>query len=165
MKKLFLIRHGKSSWSNPDLQDFDRPLNNRGMRDVPFMAKMLVGKGIKADQIVTSPANRAISTARQFAAEQGISQEDLVIQHGIYEAYPELLLQLVREFSDELDTVLMFGHNPGFTYLANMFDGDYIVNIPTCGVVEINADIQKWEDLGGTNGRIANFYFPKQYFS
>ncbi len=165
MKKLFLIRHGKSSWSNPDLQDFDRPLNKRGIRDAPFMAKMLVGKGIKADQIVTSPANRAISTARQFAAEQGINQEDLVIQHGIYEAYPELLLQLVREFSDDLDTVLMFGHNPGFTYLANMFEGDYIVNIPTCGIVEINADIQKWEDLGGTNGKIANFYFPKQYFS
>lgn len=165
MKKLFLIRHGKSSWSNPDLQDFDRPLNKRGIRDAPFMAKMLVGKGIKADQIVTSPANRAISTARQFASEQDINQEDLVIQHGIYEAYPELLLKLVREFSDDWETVLMFGHNPGFTYLANMFDGDYIVNIPTCGVVEINADIQKWEDLNGINGRIANFYFPKQYFT
>ncbi len=165
MKKLFLIRHGKSSWSNPDLQDFDRPLNKRGMRDVPFMAKMLVGKGVKADQIVTSPANRAITTAKQFAAEQGIEQEDLMIQHGIYEAYPESLLQIVREFSNDLDIVLMFGHNPGFTYLANMFDGDYIVNIPTCGVVEINADIQKWENLGGTNGKIANFYFPKQYFS
>jgi len=59
----------------------------------------------------------------------------------------------------------MFGHNPGFTYLANMFDGDYIVNIPTCGIVEINADIKTWQELGGTNGRIANFYFPKQYFS
>lgn len=165
MKKLFLIRHGKSSWSNPDLQDFDRPLNKRGMRDVPFMAKMLVGKGVKADQIVTSPANRAITTAKQFAAEQGIEQENLMIQHGIYEAYPESLLQIVREFSNDLDIVLMFGHNPGFTYLANMFDGDYIVNIPTCGVVEINADIQKWENLGGTNGKIANFYFPKQYFS
>lgn len=165
MKKLFLIRHGKSSWANPDLQDFDRPLNNRGIRDAPFMAKMLVGKGVKPDQIVTSPANRAISTAKQFAAEQGIDKDDLVIKHEIYEAYPEILLQLVRSFSDEVNTVFMFGHNPGFTYLANMFDGDYIVNIPTCGIVEISANINQWQDLGGTNGKIANFYFPKQYFS
>ena len=91
MKKLFLIRHGKSSWSNPDLQDFDRPLNKRGIRDAPFMAKMLVGKGVKPDLIVTSPANRAISTAKQFAAEQGILHDDLVIKHEIYEAYPCLL--------------------------------------------------------------------------
>jgi len=165
MKKLFLIRHGKSSWSNPDLQDFDRPLNKRGIRDAPFMAKMLVGKGIKVDQIVTSPANRAISTAKQFATEQEMDHENLIIKHEIYEADPEILLQLVRGFSDEVDVVFMFGHNPGFTYLANMFDGDYIVNIPTCGIVEIQADIERWQELGGTNGKIANFYFPKQYFS
>jgi len=165
MKKLFLIRHGKSSWANPDLQDFDRPLNKRGSRDVPFMAKMLVGKGVKADQIVTSPANRAITTARQFAVEQDINQEDLVIKHEIYEAYPEQLLALVRQFSDEVNTVFMFGHNPGFTYLANMFEGDYIVNIPTCGIVEINSNTNKWQELSGDNGIIANFYFPKQYFT
>jgi len=164
MKKLFLIRHGKSSWSNPDLQDFDRPLNKRGIRDAPFMAKMLVGKEVKSDLIVTSPANRAISTARQFAAEQGILHEDLVIKHEIYEAYPEILLQLVRSLDDGANTVFLFGHNPGFTYLANTFEGEYIVNIPTCGIVEINADIQSWKDLSDVNGKIANFYFPKQYF-
>lgn len=165
MKRLFLVRHAKSSWSNANLQDFDRPLNKRGIRDAPFMAKMMVGKGIKPDQIVTSPANRAITTAQQFAAAQGIEHGELDIRHEIYEAYPELLLQLVRGFSDKADTIFMFGHNPGFTYLANMFDGDYIVNIPTCGIVEINANIKQWQDLGGTNGKIVNFYYPKQYFS
>lgn len=164
MKKLFIIRHGKSSWENPDLQDFDRPLNKRGTRDAPFMAKMLVGQGVRPDQIISSPANRALTTATYFAKENNLETKDIVIKHEIYEAYPEVLLQLAHGLSDELDTVFMFGHNPGFTYLANMFDGQYIPNIPTCGVVCIEAKIDQWKKLSADTGKIAAFHFPKQYF-
>jgi len=164
VKKLFIIRHGKSSWNNPDLQDFDRPLNKRGMRDAPFMAKMLVGQGVKPDQIISSPANRALNTAINFAKENGLEADDIVIKHEIYEAYPEVLLQLVHQLSDDLNTVFMFGHNPGFTYLANTFEGQYIPNIPTCGIVCIEAEIDNWKKLSADTGRIAAFYFPKQYF-
>jgi len=164
MKKLFIIRHGKSSWENPDLQDFDRPLNKRGMRDAPFMAKMLVGLGVVPDRIISSPANRALNTATYFAKENNLEAEDIVIKHEIYEAYPEVLLELIRKQSKELNTIYMFGHNPGFTYLANTFDGEYIPNIPTTGIVCIEADINDWKKLSAETGRIAAFHFPKQYF-
>lgn len=164
MKKLYIIRHAKSSWSDPSLRDFDRPLNKRGMRDAPFMAQLMVGKGIQPDQIVSSPANRAITTAGYFAEAQNISRGDIVVKHEIYEAYPEVLLSMVRRFDKDLNTVFIFGHNPGFTYLANTFEGDYIPNLPTCGVVEISANIEDWAALSEDNGKITGFYFPKQHF-
>lgn len=165
MKKLFIIRHAKSSWADPSLRDFDRPLNKRGLRDAPFMAKMMVGKGIRPDQIVSSPANRAITTAGYFAEAQGISRKDIQIKHDIYEAYPEVLLSMIQRFDNDWNTVFIFGHNPGFTYLANLFEGEYLANIPTCGIVEVTTPIDDWQRLAAETGKMTAFYYPKQYFT
>jgi len=164
MKTFYLIRHAKSSWSDMSLRDFDRPLNKRGLRDAPFMSKMLAGKGVQPDAIVSSPANRALTTATFFADELGIQKQGIVQEKKIYEAYPEEVLEVIAELKEDWNTVLIFGHNPTFTTLANDFGEDYISNLPTCGIVKIESTATSWADVDETNSKLVAFYYPKEYF-
>ena len=100
MKTVYFVRHAKSSWSNPALDDHDRPLNSRGKRDAPFMAKVLKGKGARPDLIVTSTANRAQTTALHFAKEFDISPGDVMLRPEIYEAYSEQVMEVIRSLDD-----------------------------------------------------------------
>ena len=126
MRTLYLIRHAKSSWDNPGLRDFNRPLNERGQRDAPLMAALIAKMGIKPDLIVSSPARRAITTAQYFADALGIADDDIVRNQEIYEAYPQEILRLISELPEKSETVFMFGHNPTFTDVANRFSDDFI---------------------------------------
>jgi len=163
MKSIFFIRHAKSSWEDSSLSDIERPLNKRGLRDAPFMAKLLKGKSIAPDRIVTSPANRAFTTATYFAKELDIHENSMVVRKKIYHAYPEDVLSIIRTLDNSDETVLMFGHNPCFTSIANRFSSDYIPNVPTCGIVQVDADVSEWTDFQ-EYGDLRAFYFPKQYF-
>lgn len=165
MKTIYLVRHAKSSWEDPSLRDVERPLKKRGFRDAPFMAKMLSGKGIKVDRLVSSPANRAYTTATYFAKAFDIEPSDIQKVPEIYEAYPKDILNLVKRLPDNLDTVLLFGHNPTFTSFANLFSSDYIANIPTCGIVRIEAEVEAWSDFSTNTANLVEFHYPKQYFS
>ncbi len=165
MKTVFFIRHAKSSWADMSLRDVDRPLNNRGLRDAPFMAKMLVGRNEKADLIVSSPANRALTTAKYFAREQGIPDEEIKVDPMIYEAYPESVLQILNGLDDAHQTVFIFGHNPTFTTIANYFTREYIPNVPTCGIVKVESNISSWSEFSKYTGEVTAFYYPKQHFN
>ncbi len=163
MKTIYFIRHAKSSWKDMSLRDFDRPLNKRGLRDAPFMANLLKEKGVEPDAIVSSPANRAYTTACYFAKALNIEVADIIKEKAIYEAYYSTVLAVVQKQSDQLDTLLVFGHNPAFTNLANSFTGNHIDNVPTCGIVEVAATINKWAELDEGNGKVVNFLYPKLY--
>ncbi|MFK7773881.1 MAG: histidine phosphatase family protein [Saprospiraceae bacterium] len=162
MKKVYLIRHAKSSWEDPGLSDIERPLNNRGLRDGPFMSKMLKGENVNPDKLISSPANRAFTTATFFAKELNIPEQAIIVRKEIYHAYPEEVLNIIRNLSDADDVILLFGHNPCFTSLANQFSDEYIPNVPTCGIVKIEADVERWSDFE-KKGKLKTFYFPKQY--
>ena len=164
MKTLFFVRHAKSSWADSSLSDIDRPLNDRGLRDAPFMAQLLKGKSIVPDQIITSPANRAFTTSTYFAEALGVKKEEIKVDTRIYEAWPEDILSLVRMLDNDLHTVILFGHNPTLTSLANMFSRTYIPNVPTCGIVKIEAKIDSWTLLNREVAEMSAFYYPKQYF-
>lgn len=164
MKTIFLIRHAKSSWDQPLLKDIDRPLNKRGFRDAPFMANMLSHKIKAPDQLISSPAKRAFTTATYFAEAFKIKPADIQREKGIYEAYTQELLYLVQHLDSSLDTVCLFGHNPGFTSLANQFATDFIDNVPTCGIVEIAGDIDDWSEFQKKKVAVKAFYFPKQFY-
>ncbi len=164
MKKLYLVRHAKSSWSEPSLSDIDRPLNKRGMRDAPFMGKMLAAKGVKPDRIISSPAKRAHKTAKYFAKAMSIGKDDIVIDRRIYDAFPEDIFEIIREIDDRYQIVLLFGHNPTFTSFVNRFTNRFIDNVPTCGISGIESEAKTWEDFGTTNSELKVFYYPKQYF-
>jgi phosphohistidine phosphatase len=163
MKMLYLIRHAKSSWDYPELKDFDRPLGARGLRDAPFMAKMIRDEGVVPDKLVSSPAKRAHSTAIFFAQAQGIRPEDIEQELAVYHAYSEDILRIARHWPDEWNTVFLFGHNPTFTSVANFFTESYIDNVPTCGIVAIELAASKWSELKKGAGKVKEFWYPKQF--
>ncbi|MFK7935212.1 MAG: histidine phosphatase family protein [Saprospiraceae bacterium] len=164
MKTICFIRHAKSSWKDFSLADIDRPLNKRGERDAPFMAKLLRGKQVQAEAIISSPANRARTTAGHFAEAMGIKPKDIIIKKGIYEAYAEDVLNIVQQIDNQYDTILVFGHNPTFTTIANLFTDNYIANVPTCGIIQIEANVESWKYFSAEAGKLTQFYYPKQYF-
>lgn len=164
MKKFFFIRHAKSSWKDMSLRDRDRPLNKRGFRDAPFMAKLLKAKQPEVDRLISSPAKRAFTTATYFAEAYGWTQEQIEIQNSIYEASTMEVMNIIHSLNDQLNIVILFGHNPTFTSLANMFTTDYIPNVPTCGIVEVVSETTSWKQVNRNNSSVQNFYYPKQYF-
>ncbi|MFK7982302.1 MAG: histidine phosphatase family protein [Saprospiraceae bacterium] len=165
MKTVYFIRHAKSSWSDMSLRDFDRPLNKRGTRDAPFMAAKLLEFGVKPDAIISSPANRAITTATHFAKALDILPTNILQKPEIYHAYATTILEVIQAQSNDVNTILIFGHNPGFTMIANMFKGGaHIDNVPTCGIVKVVAEKKKWSNFTPKNGMVKEFHFPKQYF-
>jgi len=163
MKTVYFIRHAKSSWKDFSLRDFDRPLNKRGFRDAPFMAEKLLLSGAKPDALISSPANRALTTAGFFARTFGFESAEIIQEASIYEAFPDTILHIIRTLPDKLNTVFLFGHNPGFTMVANGFGGDHISNIPTCGIVRVEAATDHWAEFSAQTGKITHFFFPKKY--
>lgn len=163
-KTVYLIRHAKSSWADSSLRDIERPLNKRGLRDAPFMAKMLSGKGVVPDKIISSPATRAYTTAGFFAAEMGIAKKDIMVVKTIYEAYTHEVMSVIHGLDNSINTILLFGHNPTFTALSNLFSSNYIANVPTCGISKIESAVTDWSQFNETSAERTAFYYPKQYF-
>ena len=160
MKELILIRHAKSSWSNPLLDDFERPLNKRGEKNAPFMAKVLKQKGLTPDLIISSPSIRTKQTLDYFIQEFDYKGE-IIFEESIYEAPFENLLKVIKNIDDKYKTIFLFGHNPGLNDLVDFLIGNFEENIPTSGVLQLNFDIKKWENLKEKIGILEFFIYPK----
>jgi len=163
MKRLYLVRHAKSSWDDPDLADFERSLNKRGKRDAPFMARRIAEQGAKPDIIISSPAKRAILTARAFAEALEYPEHDIVQNKAVYLADVSGLLQIIRAIDNSKEQAMIFGHNPGFTSLANFLGKRNIDNIPTCGVYCLDFDELGWSKVGRGKGIFRFFDYPKKH--
>lgn len=161
MKNLFLIRHAKSSWENLNLKDFDRPLNNRGHRDAEDMANRLKNQNITFDKILSSPANRAQTTAKYFLNILEIEEKKFDLVADIYDAYESDILKLIQNTSSSVNNLAIFGHNPTFTILANEFADQYIMNVPTCGIISLSFDTELWSDFIEAPRKLLFFDFPK----
>ncbi len=164
MKTVFFIRHAKSSWDDPMLDDIDRPLNKRGIRDAPFMATLLKAKEEKMDLLLSSPANRALSTARYFAPAFGFADADVKEDRRLYLASLGSMLDVIGKQEDSLNKICVFGHNPTMTDLANYFGDDYVSNVPTCAIVKVETDAASWKEMDKDNSRLIEIHYPKQYF-
>lgn len=145
LKTLILVRHGKSSWDSAVTGDFERPLAGRGLRDAPRMARRLIRRGRLPQVFVSSPAKRALQTAMIFAEEMGQSPERVIEEPRIYEASAQTLLEIVQQQHDSWDCVMLVGHNPGFTQLAQQLADKAPANIPTCGCLELAMPINSWQ--------------------
>jgi phosphohistidine phosphatase len=133
MKTLFLIRHAKSSWDDPALSDKDRPLGDRGRRDAPRMGKRLAKRNVKPDLILSSPARRALTTAEIIAKKLDYKRKDIVVDDRLYASAVDGLLNVIHGLGDNLERVILFGHNPELTELAHRLSGE-ITHMPTCAV-------------------------------
>lgn len=161
MKTLVLVRHAKSSWKDDSLPDHDRPLNKRGKRDAPEMGRRLADLVGTPDLIVSSPASRALATARIIAEETGYPADGVREDARIYEAGSAEILDVIRGLEDELDRVFLIGHNPGLTDLVNELSEPAVDNVPTCGMVELLLATRRWGDVSRGTARREAFITPK----
>ncbi len=165
MKTLVIVRHAKSSWDNANLSDFERPLNKRGERDAPFMARLIKEKNIKADLIISSPAVRALSTAQAFAKEQGIPENKIIKKELIYNSGFSEILRMLQTIDDQIKTTMLFGHNPDISHLCSYLSGNYFESVPTCGSVCIDFHkVERWADIDDRNGTMRFFEYPRKFF-
>ena len=147
MKTLLLIRHAKSDWNEPGLSDSERPLNDRGKKDAPVMAKRLRKMGLKIDALISSPAKRAFRTARFFDEEFDVKKDDIQVEKTLYGALSNHFEQAIASLKNSDDTVAVFSHNPGITEYANTLCNVHTDNIPTCGVFAVQADVEQWQEF------------------
>jgi phosphohistidine phosphatase len=162
MKQLILVRHAKSDAGDTGRQDIDRQLAARGIRDAHHVAEWLLQHCQSTDQLVTSSADRALHTAMIFSRTLAIPSTKIVIEPMVYEAPAAALYKVIRALPPTADKVLMFGHNPGFTDVANDLARDfYIDNLPTCGVVGFSLPINSWSEASQGSALHLFHYFPK----
>jgi phosphohistidine phosphatase len=165
MKTLLLIRHAKSDWNHEGLSDSERPLNERGKKDAPEMAKRLRKRGLKIDAFVSSPAERAFRTARYFASEFDVKKGDIEVEKTLYGAGPSQFAEVVKGLKDKWDTVALFSHNPGITDYANGLCNVHTDNIPTCGIFAVQADVKSWDDFAKAEKAFLFYDYPKNPLS
>ena len=151
MKALYLIRHAKSSWKDPELSDKDRPLNKRGRKDLPLMARVLMENRIFPDLIISSDAVRARQTAIGLCEKARWPVADIQYDSDLYHASLVLLLEKIYQVKQTVQSLLLFGHNPGFTELGNRLSGKELENVATCGFVAMHFDTDKWENINPSN--------------
>lgn len=162
MKTLILVRHAKSSWDNAEQTDFERPLNARGLADAPIMASRLKLHVPQIDSLISSTAVRALTTAELFAPAFGKQLKEIVLRPALYHASPEVLLQTVKAIPSNIEVAALFSHNPGISYFANSLSNFNMIDMPTCGVFVVQANIEHWQSFElGTNTHQA-FLYPKQ---
>jgi len=162
MKEVLLIRHAKSSWEYPHLPDLERPLNQRGLRDAPFMASFLRSQTIIPSNIISSPAARAWTTAEYFASEFDIAEDRIWKETELYFGSEEDWLDCIHNLDEEVSLPAFFSHNPLLTYFANRFTDDWIDNVPTCGIVCIKSTAEEWSEFYFDNAAVDKLFFPKR---
>lgn len=161
MKKLLLIRHAKSSWADFSQPDFERPLNERGQKDAPKMAKRLAEKDIIPDVLVSSPANRAITTAMLFAKTLDIKKKHILEKQDLYLAPSQNFYDIIELLDDSYNTVAIFAHNPGITGFANELTHVHIDEMPTCSVFAVRMNIKEWKHFREAEKSFWFFDYPK----
>jgi phosphohistidine phosphatase len=163
MKTLYLLRHAKSSWDNPDIDDFKRPLNKRGHYDAPLLGNLLEKLNILPDLIVSSPAVRASITARIVADAIKYPIEKINYDEQIYEASKSGLLDVLYSIDDSIKSLMLVGHNPSFTYFSHYLAKHDIQNIPTCGFFGAELKISSWTKVKKHCGKLKYYEYPKKY--
>lgn len=167
MKQLYLLRHAKSDWADPGMEDFDRPLNRRGRKSAERMAAYLRAQTIEPGAILCSPARRTRQTLSLLEPVPGAIPP--VFDRRIYEARPGTLLTCLRDLPDGAPSVLLIGHNPGIEQLVHLLAGANGENqalerlaakFPTCALAVLTAPVGHWHDLGPGICRLDSFVRP-----
>lgn len=160
MKTLLLLRHAKSSWDDPALRDFDRPLNKRGLKAAPLIGQFMLKRNVRPGLLISSPAKRARKTAKLVinSAQLDIKPR---LDERIYEASAEQLLEVVSQIETSADEVMLVGHNPGLEDLLLALTGE-VRRMPTAALARIALDIERWSDAREVGGQLEWLVNPKE---
>lgn len=163
MKTIYLARHAKSSWDLEGVRDIDRPLKERGIRDAYVMGSLLKQRGIVPDAILCSSATRAFHTAVIIMRQLEYPRERFNLKPLIYETGATSIIRMVQQQDDALHSLMLFGHNPTFTSLANALGSANIENLPTCGIAGIEFNTNTWQEVDGGKGKLTFYEIPKNH--
>lgn len=162
IKRLILVRHGKSSWEF-NVNDRDRPLKQRGINDALLVAENFQQKDYKIDAVFSSPANRAHSTCKIFKTSLGWKADNIKVVEDLYDFSGERLIIFIKKLDNNLNTVAIFGHNHAFTSIANLYGDQFINNVPTSGLVVLKFNIDDWQHA--KYGQTELIMFPRDFKS
>lgn len=154
------MRHAKSSWDNPDWSDFERPLNERGLKTAPFMGEVMTENNFTPEIVISSPATRARQTA-ELVIKTTKSEADINFDERIYEASPQRLLEVVSGIHDAYNLAMIVGHNPGFESLVRILTGK-IESMPTATLAVVDLNIDSWKEINPEIGSLRKIVRPKE---
>ena len=163
MKKIYFIRHAKSSWNEAGLSDFERTLNKRGKKDVPFMASRLKSFNVMPDLVLSSSAKRAKKTAQMICETIGYDKDKLSIQDCLYDSSYDIYRYLLETLDDTLTSIFIIAHNPTITEVAERLSGSILTNMPTCSIVCVEFDIESFKNIKEEGGKVLFFDYPKKH--
>jgi len=161
MKLLHIVRHGKSSWDYPGIDDLDRPLIDKGIKNVIATGNYLLENYGQPDIIISSPAIRALHTAMLLARTCGVPYGKIIIDERIYESYSSTIIEAVEEMPAHYQSLVVVGHNPMLTEFCNLFLPDYLENLPTAGLVTLTFDIKDW-NIVNQQPVASKVFFPRK---
>jgi len=162
MKTIYIVRHAKSSWATEGIEDFERPLNERGKIDAPAMGYKLFQKQVHPDLILSSAAFRTISTSRLIAREIGYNARNIQLKFELYAASVNVIISEINEISNSVDHLMLIGHNPGVSQTTAFLCENFRDEFPTCGIACIKLSINKWEEISENCGVLEWFEYPKK---
>jgi len=160
-KILYLVRHAKSSWDDPSLADKDRPLSPRGLSSAPDMGRRLAAQGHKPDLVISSPARRALTTAKKIARETGYEESRILTDDHLYFSGTRSMVDLLEKLEDRFANVMIVGHNPAMSSLLNILCDSSVENMPTCAIAVVGFDMTSWSELSMTDGELLAYDYPK----
>lgn len=159
-KNLYLLRHALASEKSGDQHDIDRSLTSTGLQNATRMGINFLNKKNQFDIIISSPAVRAMSTASLIAEQMKSDPLKIHLNQEVYEASTRTLLQVINQLKEDWQSVLIVGHNPSLTYLAEYITKSEIGNITTCGVAHIEFENLKWEEISESTGHLVSYEYP-----
>ena len=160
MKQLLLIRHAKSSWNQPELPDFERPLNKRGKKSAVRMGQLLFSENMIPDMILSSTARRAVQTTEILAEISGFDGE-IIYNHNLYQGWPDDYFRALGNISDQANSVAVIGHNPAIEELLNLLT-DENPRMPTAALAYLKVPITNWKQLTDeTEGELIGIWYPR----
>lgn len=162
MKTLYLVRHAKSEWDNPDLKDIERPLNERGYSNANTMSELFKSKFANPDLIISSPAIRAISTALIFARNLNYNANTIKIKQELYDTSVKEYLSVISQIDNTFDSVMLFAHNPTISDFADSLTKSLPTEMTTCAIAGIQFNINDWQEVKTKTGELFMFEFPKK---
>lgn len=161
MKTIYIVRHAKSSWKYVNVNDHDRPLKERGIKDAHLVSKYLAKCIKRPDVFIASSANRALHTGIIFCDNFGYPMANLKISKQLYSFSDGYLVKTVKALDDDFDSAIIFSHDHGINTFVNKFGSQPIAHVYTCGVIGIKFNEKHWKDI--KKGTTVLIEFPKHH--